>query len=299
MDFSLSNLDIRPIYAGEMTRQKRRVFPVRSIGLATGKREWVHRPFETINFSFIFAGGGRYLDGERSYEVEAPCVLTQWPGEKVSYGPGAPWGEWDELFVIFDEKLKPMFEAALLADRSYPIWRVEDVAGLHEAVRELANISRRPEAKGWVEELDLACERLIMVSRPLAPPVLDPDLANMAAIRGKVDASFSELESVDEIALRYGYSRSSFRRHWSRLLPVPPQRYLAEAKIRHACRLLVETRLTIGEIADQVGFADPLYFSRKFRKMMGKTASAYRQAEISKFQGHTLIRESNHRSSEG
>ena len=44
-----------------------------------------------------------------------------------------------------------------------------------------------------------------------------------------------------------------------------PMRYLREVRLRRARELLTRTRLTIGEIAREVGFEDPAYFSRVFK----------------------------------
>lgn len=52
-------------------------------------------------------------------------------------------------------------------------------------------------------------------------------------------------------------------------------------RLEEACRLLVETRLKIGEIAAAAGFRDPLYFSRRFRLETGVTAAAYRRSHQS------------------
>jgi AraC-like DNA-binding protein len=46
--------------------------------------------------------------------------------------------------------------------------------------------------------------------------------------------------------------------------------------VREACRLLVETRKTVGEIAAELNFADPLYFSRRFKQLVGVPATEYR-----------------------
>lgn len=51
-----------------------------------------------------------------------------------------------------------------------------------------------------------------------------------------------------------------------------------EARINQACRLLIETNLTGSEIAYECGYTDVDYFRRIFKKYMGLTAKAYRQA---------------------
>jgi len=48
----------------------------------------------------------------------------------------------------------------------------------------------------------------------------------------------------------------------------PLGRYLQELRMREACRLLVETKRPIHEVARAVGFEDELCFSRRFRQEM-------------------------------
>ncbi|SFK05265.1 helix-turn-helix domain-containing protein [Celeribacter neptunius] len=52
--------------------------------------------------------------------------------------------------------------------------------------------------------------------------------------------------------------------------------YLEVAVMTEACRHLAFTRLSVAEVGYRLGFADPPYFSRRFRKRTGETPSAYR-----------------------
>ncbi|MGA2691878.1 MAG: AraC family transcriptional regulator, partial [Opitutaceae bacterium] len=57
-----------------------------------------------------------------------------------------------------------------------------------------------------------------------------------------------------------------------------PIDFIIRLRIRHACRLLDATSLSIGEIGERTGFADPYYFARSFRRVMGLPPRAYRKA---------------------
>jgi YesN/AraC family two-component response regulator len=48
-------------------------------------------------------------------------------------------------------------------------------------------------------------------------------------------------------------------------------------RIRYACRLLDTTTLTVREVGYRVGYEDPYYFSRMFRKLMGLSPRQYRK----------------------
>ncbi|MCP4046178.1 MAG: helix-turn-helix domain-containing protein [Gammaproteobacteria bacterium] len=55
-----------------------------------------------------------------------------------------------------------------------------------------------------------------------------------------------------------------------------PLDYFNRLKIQKACELLKTTARPVGSIGESVGFTDPYYFSRMFRKMMGHSPRGYR-----------------------
>jgi AraC-like DNA-binding protein len=73
--------------------------------------------------------------------------------------------------------------------------------------------------------------------------------------------------------MSYGH----FRRFWRQMYGQAPHQFIVSTRLRHACRLLVESEASIGVIAERVGISDPLYFSRLFKKHFQVTPSAYRR----------------------
>lgn len=55
-----------------------------------------------------------------------------------------------------------------------------------------------------------------------------------------------------------------------------PIDYFNRLKIQRACELLSTTGLRISEVGEALGFADPYYFSRLFKKIMGVPPRTYR-----------------------
>ena len=53
--------------------------------------------------------------------------------------------------------------------------------------------------------------------------------------------------------------------------------YLTDLRLDRAIDLLLHTDLGIKEIAASVGYSDPRYFHRLFKKHVGKTPSQYRK----------------------
>ncbi len=52
--------------------------------------------------------------------------------------------------------------------------------------------------------------------------------------------------------------------------------FIEQRVIEEACRLLAFTQLPVSEVGYRLGHLDPSYFSKRFRRAMGQTPSAYR-----------------------
>lgn len=82
---------------------------------------------------------------------------------------------------------------------------------------------------------------------------------------------------VGELARNAGYSVDHFSRIFLKTIGVRPQDYIINAKIERARQLLGESDLTIGNIAEVVGFQDIFYFSRQFKLKTGATPTEFRR----------------------
>ncbi|MEM6319914.1 MAG: AraC family transcriptional regulator [Bacteroidota bacterium] len=83
--------------------------------------------------------------------------------------------------------------------------------------------------------------------------------------------------SIEELAGLCGLSLSSFKREFKAIYEDSPKNYLTNKKVQKAKSLLATSDLTIGEVAYEVGFTDPYYFTRLFKKKEYLTPSAFRK----------------------
>nr|WP_236018799.1 AraC family transcriptional regulator [Hymenobacter sp. BT559] len=82
--------------------------------------------------------------------------------------------------------------------------------------------------------------------------------------------------SIEELAALCSLSSSAFKRAFKKLYNDNPTNYFIQEKLKKAKELLSLSDLSIGEVAYQAGFNDPLYFTRLFKKKEGLPPSAYR-----------------------
>ncbi|MBQ7696155.1 MAG: helix-turn-helix domain-containing protein [Lentisphaeria bacterium] len=83
--------------------------------------------------------------------------------------------------------------------------------------------------------------------------------------------------TVDDLCRLTALSASALHRHFRRAFGVSPMKYLCRERLAAACRLLLDSSLSVKEIAQLTGFADPVYFIRVFRENCGCTPGAYRR----------------------
>lgn len=58
--------------------------------------------------------------------------------------------------------------------------------------------------------------------------------------------------------------------------------YITDLRINYACTLLKTTRMPVAEVAEKTGFNDYYYFTRVFKKITGKTPTAFRSSNCEK-----------------
>ncbi len=87
--------------------------------------------------------------------------------------------------------------------------------------------------------------------------------------------------SVDEVARSAGTSRRALEKRFRRLLGRSILHEIRRVRTDHIARLLVETQLTVAQIADQLGFADTQHIARYFRSEKKVSPLNYRKAHAS------------------
>ncbi|WP_025764441.1 AraC family transcriptional regulator [Dyadobacter tibetensis] len=87
--------------------------------------------------------------------------------------------------------------------------------------------------------------------------------------------NFDKEITLDEISNVANLSVNSFCRYFKTKTNKTFSNFLLEVRIGHACKLLLETDLSISQICFESGFNNLSNFNRYFKKIAGKTPSQY------------------------
>lgn len=158
--------------------------------------------------------------------------------------------------------------------RTLPTDRLDEVA----LDRGHAALERGYAIRDQVAAASALRQALSAVSR-LAASTIESRSARerVAASVEKLRRDWIRPHRLEELAASAGLSTAHYSALFREMTGFAPIDYLIRQRIQHACGLLDTTSLAISTIAAQVGYDDPYYFTRSFRRVMGFSPRAYRK----------------------
>jgi two-component system response regulator YesN len=100
--------------------------------------------------------------------------------------------------------------------------------------------------------------------------------SKIKAILEYINSNFYKHISVQGLSEKFFISPNYISRLFSKELGESFTDYLIKIRINYACELLKSSNYTIQQISEKSGFSDYFYFTRVFKKRMGKTPSQMR-----------------------
>ena len=108
-------------------------------------------------------------------------------------------------------------------------------------------------------------------------PPLDHGDAAVLKAQHWLKANHSAENPVEKMVARSGIPQRSFKRRFANATGLSPIRYVQHVRIDQAKRWLEKSRVPIDEVSWQIGYEDPAFFRRLFKRLTGMTPSAYRK----------------------
>ena len=129
-------------------------------------------------------------------------------------------------------------------------------------------------------ELSALLERLLI---SLGRSILRQD-SKIPALKRSIaylNSSYDTRITVPELAKMENLSVSRFSTLFKTVMGVPPLEYVTQLRISTACALLSTTDLSVCDVSLSVGYSDPHFFSRVFKKITGLSPAEFKKRERS------------------
>jgi len=252
-----------------------------------------------LALAYFERGGGSLRLDNREWPVEDGDAYVIAPGEVVGAGAGTSGfhrGEgWSVSFP--PEALGSQAPGVFLSWRAHPLLFPFVGGAAGGAQRLKVPLSERPSWSERFSALDLELSRrrdgyreavlshltllLVELSRLAADVVGDLRLKDeplLAEVFGFIEERYGERISLKEVARAVSLSPGHLTTVVGRKTGRTVLEWISERRMAEARKLLVQTDLTIEEVGRRVGYGDPGYFVRTFRRAHGATPLGWRRA---------------------
>jgi AraC-like DNA-binding protein len=225
----------------------------------------------------VTEGRGRYADGVHpaGVAVTGPAVIWLFPGVAHGYGPDG--AGWHEYWLLFEGVGTRALEGFGAWDREDPVRGAEPGLGLRVApvFAHLRRVLAVPGGRGAMLAAALT-HQVVALAAECAPPAA---AAQAADVIESLAAGALLPMSVERRARELGLTEAGLREAVLRATGLTPHEFVLATRLERAQFLLAETTASVAEVAVQVGYDDPAYFSRLFHRRVGMAPSAFRAQE--------------------
>ena len=247
----------------------------------TGYSSW--RPHGTRDWLLILtlAGHGRFGTGKGDVVANANELVLIKPNSPHDYGVASGHAKWELIWAHFTPRTEwldwlnwpeegPGMMRLSLFDPTLARLIIARFTDAHRLAT--GPLRRRDElAMNAIEELLLWCD---VINPRVDGTVLDD------RIRAATDWLCRNQEkhvTLDILAEAVGMSVSRLAHLFRDQMNMPPLQYLELQRMRRARQLLEVSSLSVKQIASEVGFENPFYFTLRFKKSSGVSPTEYRK----------------------
>lgn len=251
--------------------------------LYTRPRLPTHRPKGRLDFQLLYIASGKahfYFD-----KSEQDTVITA--GHMVLYRPREP-----QRYVYYGEDQTEVYWVHFTGNNVKNILRHYGITNDMRVMDTGTSLEYAGIFKQMIQELQrcqihypelltlLILQLLIRIERQIGRDHRRKDVyldTEMELAMQFFNDNYNTQISVEEYAAARGMSVSWFIRSFKQYTHATPMQYLVERRMANAQMLLETTGYNITEIGNLVGYDNPLYFSRVFKKQKGVSPSEYRK----------------------
>ncbi len=226
---------------------------------------------------YVISGTGWYHVSKNQYRLKAGDLFLGYPNEVIYYGADIK-NPWKYCWVGFSGLDIPGILKYTDFSKKNHIMHIED-PNVPDAIISLANCygMSMVDYFSMLGHLNNLFALLIKYSKKEQPQAVRNIHLDRAV--AYFDNCFSNSRmTIEDVAEYAEVSSNHLYRLFMEAFSLPPIKYLTQLRIREACKMIRDLPTSpISLIAYSVGYDDPLYFSKVFKKLTHVSPSEYRK----------------------
>lgn len=235
----------------------------------------IHRPSSPVwCIEYVEAGCGTVHMDSDTFSPKAGDSYFLHAGKDHLYyaDPDTPW---QKRFINVSGRLMDS-----LAE-GYGVAGVAHFPGLDlgEELTSIIAIAKKGDMDS-TPELILVMNRILYKMRESMAKKEDPLVAIGAEMKDFLNTQITKKFRISLLCKHMARSESQTIRLFKKCFGITPYTYVLEKKLSFAKKLLIDTSLSVKEIATELCFSDEYYFSGLFKEKTGMTPSQYRRSTL-------------------
>lgn len=221
---------------------------------------------------YVYKGIGTVCVGKNVYTPTAGDIYILPEKSNHSYRSDAK-KPWTKIFVNLKGSAVPLLVQAFELHKKVVYNNCQALSPIMEEIFEIAQ-KNLP-----VEQVMEECSMLVLklMTRLCRQESRDRRIPDEAQnLKSFIDNNYQRALSMDEIAASIFRSNDYANKLFKSNYGTTPYAYYLDVKMANAKALLDRTNLSIKQIADRLGYKNDQYFSKQFHKIVGVTATKYR-----------------------
>lgn len=107
-----------------------------------------------------------------------------------------------------------------------------------------------------------------------------PEAAKIAHSVAHIENNLKGTIKLEDLAKMCNYSVRSYLRIFKNIIGSTPYEFILKSRLYLACKLLLDTEMSITQVSAECGFYDAAHFSRLFKKHLGMSPTQYRTNSV-------------------
>tara|TARA_R110001632_G_scaffold201082_3_gene323862 strand:+ start:2216 stop:3067 length:852 start_codon:yes stop_codon:yes gene_type:complete len=154
-----------------------------------------------------------------------------------------------------------------------------EVSSIREKIRNIRNLDPFGQMMCFLNvlyQLSQIKEYNILSSPGYQPTIKRKEAKRMSLVYDYILENFNKKLTLEELSELISVSPATFCRLFKKSMNMNFSDFVAEVRIGHACKLLMDTDLSLTEVCYLSGYNHMTHFNQKFKQLMGKSPKVYR-----------------------